>query len=142
MMRLRPFTSPSPHATGLSSNYASDHIRRAPSIVDDEAILLAGSDPETTRLLPCRQRRHRVRIQGRLAIVRIASVANLRQAKNGGPAALMDINCEDMRGPLPRRQDSYDCSEAEDDNDEEDDVTERDAQLRGYGIGGAGNIRR
>lgn len=141
-MRPRPFTSPPPQATGLSSNYASNHIHRATSIVDDEAVPLADSDPETTRLLPRRQRRHRVRIQGHLAIVRTVSVANLQQVKNGSPAALMDINCEDMRGPLLKRQGSYDCSEAEDDNDEEDDVAERDAQLRGYGIGGAGNIRR
>ncbi|TGJ81265.1 hypothetical protein E0Z10_g7498 [Xylaria hypoxylon] len=107
---------------------------------DNEAVLLADLDPETTRLLPRRQYRRRVRIQGQLAIVRTVSVANLQQAKNGSRTTHLNMNQKAVRGSPLRRQDSYDCSDYEDD-DADADVAKRDAQFRGYGIGGAGNIR-
>lgn len=127
-MRSRPFTSPYRQA-GLStcvSHY--DYGRTRTSIADDEAVSLVESDPETDRLLPHRQCRHRVRIQGRLAIVRTVSVPNSRQVKNGSPIAHMNIS----------RRGSY---KSEVKRDEGDYVGERDEQFRGYGIGGAGNIR-
>ncbi|KAI0190719.1 hypothetical protein EV127DRAFT_480959 [Xylaria flabelliformis] len=129
-MRFRPFTSPSPQATGLSSAYISNHIHNVTSVVDDDVVPLMDSDPEMNRLLPRRQRRHHVRIQGRLATVRAVSVASLRQEKNGSPITFMDMSHEVMQ------QDAYDGDEFE------DDIVEHDAQFRAYGIGGAGNIRR
>ncbi|KAI0409352.1 hypothetical protein F4802DRAFT_546269 [Xylaria palmicola] len=146
MMRSRPFTSPSPLAKGLS---VSSHGRSTTSIASDEAVPLTDSDPQASHLLPRRQRRHRVRIQGRLAVVRTVSVTTLRrQAKNRDPTVPADMGLEDGRGHSQRRHSSFDGSEAEDENEDEaddgddDDVVERDAQFRGYGIGGAGNIRR
>ncbi|KAI0467312.1 hypothetical protein F4859DRAFT_518261 [Xylaria cf. heliscus] len=141
-MRSRPFTSPPPKAIGLSSNYNPNRIYRLTSIVNNEAVPLAGSDLEKTQLLPRRERRHHVRIQGRLALVRAVSVADLQHANNGYPTAITDINCEDMRGSLLRRRGSYDGSEADDENHKEDHAMKCDAQFRGYGIGGAGNIRK
>ncbi|RWA12556.1 hypothetical protein EKO27_g2574 [Xylaria grammica] len=107
---------------------------------DNEAVPLVDSDPETTRLLPRRQCRRRVRIQGQLAIVRTVSVSNLQQAKNGNGTGRLSTDHKDVRGSPLRRQDSYDGSEVGDEEDG-DDVAKRDAQFRGYGIGGAGNIR-
>lgn len=74
-------------------------------------------DPDTSRLLPARKRRqHRVRVQGRLAVVRSVSTADLKAGD--GEAA-------------PGRRSA----------DDERETAVRDRQLRGYGIGGAGNIR-
>ncbi|KAI3319890.1 hypothetical protein HD806DRAFT_508227 [Xylariaceae sp. AK1471] len=139
-MRFQPFTSPTPPVNGLSSTWVSSTSRGRADITTNDAVLLPDSDPETNQLLPRRQRQHRVRIQGRLAIVRTASMANLGQARNSSPTAQSDLNCEDARGSLFRRRGSYDDSEAGE--DDSDSVAERDAQFRGYGIGGAGNIRR
>ncbi|KAI0453916.1 hypothetical protein F5B21DRAFT_504805 [Xylaria acuta] len=138
-MRSRPFTSPSPRA----STYIPNHSHGTTSVFDHEALPLANWDPETSRLLPRRQRQYRVRIQGRLAIVRTVSVVNLGHMTNGSPTTHMDMNCEEMRGHLLRRLGPYGGSDAEDENDDDEDVIAQcDAQLRGYGIGGAGNIRR
>ncbi|KAI0411637.1 hypothetical protein F5X98DRAFT_43853 [Xylaria grammica] len=138
-MLSRPLTSPSLRINGLSTR--TSHIHNKTSMSDNEAVPLVGSDPETTRLLPRRQCRRRVRIQGQLAIVRTVSVSNLQQAKNGNGTGRLSTDHKDVRGSPLRRQDSYDGSEAEDEEDG-DDVAKRDAQFRGYGIGGAGNIRR
>ncbi|GAW17815.1 hypothetical protein ANO14919_072820 [Xylariales sp. No.14919] len=137
-MLSRPLTSPSLRVNGLSTR--TSHIHNKTSMSDNEAVPLVGSDPETTRLLPRRQCRRRVRIQGQLAIVRTVSVSNLQQAKNGNGTGRLSTDHKDVRGSPLRRQDSYDGSEAEDEEDG-DDVAKRDAQFRGYGIGGAGNIR-
>lgn len=109
---------------------------------DDETAPHADSDPEMNRLLPRRQRRHRVRIQGQLAIVHTVSVANLRQqAKVGTPTSQVDTHRGETRTSPIGLWGSHDGSEGSDD-DEDGFVAERDAQFRGYGIGGAGNIRR
>ncbi|KAI0550962.1 hypothetical protein F4679DRAFT_541015 [Xylaria curta] len=129
-MRFRPFTSPSPQTTGLSSGYISNNIHKVTSIANDEVAPLMDSNPEMDQLLPRRQRRHHVRIQGRLAMVRAVSVTSLPQEKNSSPTTFMDMSHEVIR------QDSYDGDEIE------DDIVEHDAQFRAYGIGGAGNIRR
>ncbi|KAJ2989574.1 hypothetical protein NUW58_g3404 [Xylaria curta] len=132
-MRSRPFISPSPSANRQSSTYVS---RRG---TDGEASLSADPDSEVNQLLPCRQRRHRVRIQGRLAIVRTVSIVNLRQTKHGSPTAHMAQKREDLRSIIQR---GGPCGGSEGEDGDEDDGAVRDAQFRGYGIGGAGNIRR
>ncbi|KAI0010702.1 hypothetical protein F4779DRAFT_616335 [Xylariaceae sp. FL0662B] len=138
-MRSHPYTQPPPLPPLLAelSAYLPNPSRRHSS-----EIPLADLDPETSRLLPRQRRHHRVRIQGKLALVRSVSVANLRP-----PAAAV--------GPVSSPRDSGACSEgaarrarrrprSEDDGwcGAEDGFEEGDAQFRGYGIGGAGNIRR
>ncbi|KAI1180973.1 hypothetical protein F4777DRAFT_181333 [Nemania sp. FL0916] len=140
MVLSQPFTSPSPQASGQPT-CAPIYSYDRPSNTDSGINLLTNSDPESSGLLPRRQRQHRVRIQGRLAIVRSVSVANLRQAKNSSATVQADINNEDAPGSAIDQRGSYDGSETEDEDDHTD-VVDRDAQFRGYGIGGAGNIRR
>ncbi|WDK13038.1 UDP-glucuronosyl/UDP-glucosyltransferase [Colletotrichum graminicola] len=120
-------------------------------------------DPEADQLIPTRKRRHRVRVQGRLAVVRSVSIANLRPAASVAPALPSPVVAAASAtttpattprfesgvagstdaSPLRRRKSLDDASS--DCTDEEDDAKEtavRDRQFRGYGIGGAGNIRR
>ncbi|OLN85844.1 hypothetical protein CCHL11_09918 [Colletotrichum chlorophyti] len=115
------------------------------------------TDPETNQLIPTRKRRHRVRVQGRLAVVRSVSTANLRPAASVPPVLPSPVDTSGTTtpatpkfesgvagvtvAPVRRRKSLDDASN----NTEEEDVTEtvvRDRQFRGYGIGGAGNIRR
>jgi hypothetical protein len=138
-MRSQPFTSPTPPADRLLSTRVSNANLGRTNLTTDDAVLFADSDPETSQLLPRRQRRRRVRIQGRLASVRTVSAANLGQARNSSPTAQAVASRGDARGSPLQRRGSYGGSEA--DEDDSDDVAERDAQFRGYGIGGAGNIR-
>ncbi|KAK2043393.1 hypothetical protein LZ31DRAFT_555135 [Colletotrichum somersetense] len=124
-------------------------------------------DPEADQLIPTRKRRHRVRVQGRLAVVRSVSTANLRPAASVAPALPSPVATaaaaaasgtatpatprfesgvtgSSSAGMMPpRRRKSFD--DASSDCTDEDDAREtavRDRQFRGYGIGGAGNIRR
>ncbi|KAI1486670.1 hypothetical protein F5X96DRAFT_220033 [Biscogniauxia mediterranea] len=101
-------------------------------------------DPDTSRLLPPPQHRpHRVRVQGQLAVVRSVSVANLKSAEALRLARDGDARRSgsgQRRGGRRRRR-SLDNDESESDAEDRE-VAARDRQLRGYGIGGAGNIRR
>ncbi|XXH01066.1 hypothetical protein Hte_007417 [Hypoxylon texense] len=135
----------------------------------EDVLPLSDLDPETSRLLPPQQRRkrgkHHVRIQGKLAPVRSVSVVNLR-AKSadrrassprggdggssgaGAGAARFDTGVSGTtvvpRRPRGRRSedgDDGDDNTGSDETDDEEATRERDTQLRGYGIGGAGNIR-
>ncbi|KAI0431293.1 hypothetical protein F5Y09DRAFT_200546 [Xylaria sp. FL1042] len=129
-MSSGPFTSLSPPADRLPSRIAG-HIHSRTSTLNDKTLPVVELDSDTSQLLPRRERPRRVRIQGRLVMVRSVSVANIGQAKSGTPTARTDMSREN--------------SEIEDedrDDDEDDDVVEGDMQFRGYGIGGAGNIRR
>lgn len=116
---------------------------------------MAEMDPETNQLLPARKRQqHRVRVQGRLAVVRSVSTVNLRPAASvlpspvaaGGTTPTTPRFESGVAGStVPpvnvRRRRSLD--DASSDTEEEHDVKEtavRDRQFRGYGIGGAGNI--
>ncbi|KAI0381165.1 hypothetical protein F5Y04DRAFT_255937 [Hypomontagnella monticulosa] len=115
---------------------------------------------------------HRVRVQGRLAPVRSVSVANLRAGAGagydeavGGGALVRRRSCgggsgngrnrgvvrhgdgenrSRNRGENGRGKGDEDRDEwvSDDDEEEEEESNERDTQLRGYGIGGRGNIRR
>ncbi|KAJ0164706.1 hypothetical protein CTA2_398 [Colletotrichum tanaceti] len=139
-------------------------------------------DPESTesnQLIPARKRRHRVRVQGRLAVVRSVSAANLRPpalpsslapalpspvpaaAVGGGTATPAPPKFESgvagsaaaptrgrgmtTRGRGRSVDDASSDAGEEQEQDDDDDAREtavRDRQFRGYGIGGAGNIRR
>lgn len=113
-------------------------------------------DPESNQLIPTRKRRHRVRVQGRLAVVRSVSTVNLRPAASVPPALPSPVGTSGTTTPATpkfesgvagstvapvRRRRSFDDGSSG--TEEEDDVKEtavRDRQFRGYGIGGAGNI--
>ncbi|GKT50477.1 uncharacterized protein ColSpa_10658 [Colletotrichum spaethianum] len=114
-------------------------------------------DPELNQLIPTRKRQHRVRVQGRLAVVRSVSTANLRPATSLAPALPSPVAASGTTTPATpkfesgvagsaetrmRRRKSLD--DASSDTEEEDarETAARDRQFRGYGIGGAGNIRR
>ncbi|KAM7218045.1 hypothetical protein V8F06_006580 [Rhypophila decipiens] len=211
-MRSHPYTAPPPlpplldeiadELVSILPNQGSPRSRRTSEETEFE---LGEIDPETSRLVPAQQKRHHVRIQGKLVLVRSVSTANLRSnGLPGGPSATMiaankriatmpmttSLDASSKTSPglgaslgsggsssggssnnllsprhdpgvgastarlnrrISRRQ-SYDgsaMSAADDDNDDEAkteaEVREtivRDRQLRGYGIGGAGNIRR
>lgn len=134
-------------------------------------IPLSSLDRETSKLLPAKKRSHHVWVQGKLAPVRSVSIANLRGAAatattppplpDNNPVLLVAPPYVTERVPSParspgrfdrgvgasvdnneQRRRSLDDGGAESDASENERVvTARDTQLRGYGIGGAGNIR-
>ncbi|KAF6838801.1 hypothetical protein CMUS01_04499 [Colletotrichum musicola] len=114
------------------------------------------TETETNHLIPARKRKHRVRVQGRLAVVRSVSTVNLRPAASTPPSPVVaggtttpvtprfESGVAGSTVPPARRRRSADDASS-DSGEEEHDVKEtavRDRQFRGYGIGGAGNIRR
>lgn len=147
-------------ATAESTEYHDDDD-------NDGAVALVDLDPATSRLLPRPRYPHRVRVQGRLAVVRSVSVANLRGPGNPRlppPSTSSSSSAASGLLPSPRRCDGVivgsprqqqrarrrrrrSLDDGEDEASEEDEaavreVRRKDAQLRSYGIGGAGNIRR
>ncbi|KAK3319863.1 hypothetical protein B0T19DRAFT_273628, partial [Cercophora scortea] len=173
-MRSHPYATPPPLppildeiADELSSILPSHDPRRPASDTEFE---LGDLDPETSRLLPVRQKRHHVRVQGKLVLVRSISTANLRPPVTTRPttSALPPLDRTTStsadrvsryetavgsgvanRRPRGRRRSLDLDGSARDDGESETETEEevretgiRDRQLRGYGIGGAGNIRR
>ncbi|KAH8903752.1 hypothetical protein BR93DRAFT_179098 [Coniochaeta sp. PMI_546] len=175
-MRSHPYTPPPPLpplfddlADELSSILPNQDARpRRRSSVPD--IPLSELDPDTSRLLSpaptARQRHshHHVRVQGRLALVRSVSTANLRSPTAGSTSAAAGSvppvpryesavgsavsSSGKRRGRGRRRQrrsleddfrDGGTDTESEDEERKRETVM-RDTQLRGYGIGGVGNI--
>ncbi|KAI1656048.1 hypothetical protein F4813DRAFT_143187 [Daldinia decipiens] len=133
-MRSHPYTPPPPLPPLLAELATLLPNRDRRSAEGDKTISLLDLDPETSRLLPVKERpQHCVRVQGRLTPVRSVSTTNLRAtsqtrfdtAVSGTPAR-------------PQRQRSSDNLNHE----MRGEIRERDAQLRSYGIGGRGNIRR
>ncbi|KAL7620074.1 hypothetical protein AAE478_010623 [Parahypoxylon ruwenzoriense] len=137
-MRSRPYTPPPPFPTLLTelTAYLPNRDRR------DGEVALADLDPETSQLLPQKRQQHHVRIQGRLAQVRSVSVVSPRSASlnHHAPSSRDESRVDAAVGGtvVRRRRSSGDIVGGE----AEDEVGERDTQLRGYGIGGRGNIRR
>ncbi|KAH6677870.1 hypothetical protein F5X68DRAFT_193436 [Plectosphaerella plurivora] len=119
---------------------------------DDLDLPVALLDPETSQLLPPRKKKHRVRVQGRLAVVRSVSTANLGSPTGSGPPSAGSATPRFESGVgghsaagSPRRGRRRSLDDGSGSEMEEEEVREtavRDRQLRGYGIGGAGNIRR
>ncbi|KAI1371621.1 hypothetical protein F4677DRAFT_450274 [Hypoxylon crocopeplum] len=139
-MRSHPYTPPPPLPPLLSelSTYLPNRDRKGGA--SDSEVALSDLDPETSRLLPRKRQKHRVRIQGKLAPVRSVSVVNLRSlsASQRAPSPRDDARLDAaVGGTLSRRRRSEDDMSSE----AEDEVEERDTQLRSYGIGGRGNIR-
>ncbi|KAK0610644.1 hypothetical protein B0T17DRAFT_621107 [Bombardia bombarda] len=195
-MRSHPYTAPPPLppfldelADELSAILPNQGPRR-PRASEDTEVELSELNHDTSRLLPVRQKRHHVRVQGKLVLVRSISTADLRPLPsplsplpplppmhratsssspsspvNHGNAlpspAVTTSRYESAVGSSSnrhrprqktggRRRRSYDGGLRDDESWETETETEeevretgiRDRQLRGYGIGGAGNIRR
>ncbi|GKT56118.1 UDP-glucuronosyl/UDP-glucosyltransferase [Colletotrichum tofieldiae] len=112
-------------------------------------------DPESSQLIPTRKRRHRVRVQGRLAVVRSVSTVNLRPAASVAPTLPSPVAASGTTtlatpkfesgvagstGTPVRRRKSLDEASSDTEEDDAKETAVRDRQFRGYGIGGAGNI--
>lgn len=175
-MRSHPYT-PAPPLPPLLDDLADEFSSILPNQAPrrcgsdtDLSIELAPVDPDTSRLLPVRRKRHHVRIQGKLVVVRSVSTANLRpspssprlpsptplpgsasptgdrQVSTAGGGRIYESAVGSAVTPRTRRRRSLDDGavdgESEAETEEEArEVVIRDRQLRGYGIGGAGNIR-
>jgi hypothetical protein len=156
-MRSHPYTPPPPLPPifdEIASIIPLPNQARHSMSQDDMDIPLYDIDPETSQLLPVRRRRHHVRVQGRLALVRSISTANLRSpttprivsgtSSPGTPrfetalAGSTAMTTSRRRRSRRRSLDDGSCSDTEEDDERE--TTVRDRQLRGYGIGGVGNI--
>ena len=158
-MRSHPYTPPPPLprilddlVDELSAILPNSERRRA----SDPEIELGDLDPESSRLLPVKRKRHTVRVQGKLVVVRSVSTVNLAGGLAGGggggryESAVSSAAVGAPRRPRARRRSleqptrrRFDGSLSDDDDRGGDmEVIRSDRQLRGYGIGGAGNIRR
>lgn len=152
-MRSHPYASPPPLPPildELASLVPSANERRSQ---DDLDVPLAELDPETSQLLPARKRKHRVRVQGHLAVVRSVSTMNLGASSPGvmtnspssGPSTpRFETGVggrSDHRPDRRRRRSLDDGGDSEMEEEEQRETAVRDRQFRGYGIGGAGNIR-
>ncbi|RYP74162.1 hypothetical protein DL769_004077 [Monosporascus sp. CRB-8-3] len=135
-MRSRPYKPPPPLPPLLDDLFAYlPNSDRRPS--GENEIPLSALDHDTGLLLPRKARQHRVRIQGKVALVRSVSVGDLKFAGHPSPRTLHGVQSDSgVGGDAPTRRSLDDGSETD------EDVSERDTQLRGYGIGGAGNIRK
>ncbi|KAI1411589.1 hypothetical protein F5Y13DRAFT_165312 [Hypoxylon sp. FL1857] len=140
-MRSHPYTPPPPLPPLLTELSAYLPNRDRSDNASDSDVALLDLDPDTSRLLPRKRQQHHVRIQGRLAPVRSVSVANLRSSSCSPSRHDRKGFDSAVGGTMPRRRRSWDDSMV-DVEEEEGIVGERDTQLRGYGIGGRGNIRR
>ncbi|KAI1332427.1 hypothetical protein F5Y16DRAFT_357760 [Xylariaceae sp. FL0255] len=124
-MYCRPLSTPTP-LLGDITDYdpsAYPYDSRVNFDVDDKSSLIP-PDLESSSDPLVRHTRYRVRIQGQIAHVRSVTVPKLRRGTITVPPERTAAGREDFRsGSLQN-------------------LVECDAQLRGYGIGGAGNIRR
>lgn len=125
-MRSRPYKPPPP--IPLLDDIAAMIPRPKPTASPSNHIALDTLDHETSRLIPPKRRTHHVWVQGRLAAVRTVSTASLSSASRR--------DCG-VSGTTARR---HSLGSSGDDHDERETAL-REKQMRGYGIGGLGNIR-
>ncbi|KAL6866393.1 hypothetical protein ACO1O0_002501 [Amphichorda felina] len=98
---------------------------------DDADIPLDTLDHDTSQLIPTKKRTHRVWVQGQLVDVRTVSTTTRSKSTSGYDRGVSGS----------RRRRSLDDT-ANFDHEEDRETVLRTKQLRGYGIGGVGNIRR
>jgi len=137
-MRSRPYTPPPPLppmledlGSMLPRPKATYHANRSTGDIP-----LDNLDPETSQLIPAKKRTHRVWVQGKLAAVRSVSIAARSKTRS---KSRVDRGITGDR-PSARRRSVDDLRNLDD--EEEKETALRAGQLRGYGIGGVGNIRR
>ena len=150
-MRSHPYTPQPPLprilddlVDELSAILPNSERRRA----SDPEIELGDLDPESSRLLPVKRKRHTVRVQGKLVVVRSVSTVNLAGGGARYESAVSSAAVGAPRRPRTRRRSleqptrrRFDGSLSDDDRGGDMEVIRSDRQLRSYGIGGAGNIR-
>ncbi|GKT82211.1 UDP-glucuronosyl/UDP-glucosyltransferase [Colletotrichum tofieldiae] len=103
-------------------------------------------DPESSQLIPTRKRRHRVRVQGRLAVVRSVSTVNLRPAASVAPTLPSPVAASGTTTPATpkfesgvagstgtpvRRRKSLDEASSDTEEDDAKETAVRDRQFRG-----------
>jgi hypothetical protein len=140
-MRSRPYTPP-PSFPPFLDNIAAMLPMPKPTYraKDDSDIQLRELDPESSRLIPEKKKKsHRVWVQGKLAQVRSVSssqVKSQRKARERGKGK--SINSSNL---TPERRKSLGDEQDAGVETEDEETAVRAQQLRGYGIGGIGNIR-
>ncbi|KAI6780690.1 uncharacterized protein J7T54_001194 [Emericellopsis cladophorae] len=107
---------------------------------DDSDIQLQELDPESSRLIPQKKKSHRVWVQGKLAQVRSVSTARIKSQKKAREAEKGKE--ADKNNETPQRRNSAGDQQDTGTETEDEETAVRARQLRGYGIGGIGNIRR
>lgn len=135
-MRSRPYTPPPPLPPifdDLASMLPRPKAAYHPNSSTGD-IPLDNLDPETSQLIPTKKRTHRVWVQGKLAAVRSVSIAARSKSRSRADRGIVGDRVQ-------RRRRSVDDVRNLDD-EEEKETAIRARQLRGYGIGGVGNIRR
>lgn len=150
-MRTRSHTPPPP-LPPILDNLATvlPLPKKAYRSQDDDAVdvPLQDLDPETSRLIaqPTKRWTHKVWVQGRLAAVRSVSKSRKGGSGNGRTptAGAKDggVTNPDLVSGVTSTASSSDMEEVGEDHEGERETTRRARQLRGYGIGGIGNIRR
>ncbi|KAG9251787.1 uncharacterized protein F5Z01DRAFT_662920 [Emericellopsis atlantica] len=140
-MRSRPYTPPPALPSFLDDIAAMLPIPKpAYRSKDDSDIQLQELDPESSRLIPQKKKSHRVWVQGKLAQVRSVSTSRIKsqkKAREGGKGKDVDKNTE-----ASQRRNSVGGEQDAGTETEDEETAVRARQLRGYGIGGIGNIRR
>ena len=147
-MRSHPY-EPAPPFPPILTSLAALLPEPAPTYQSNEnigsdSVALSQLDHDTSRLVPEQKQRHHVWVQGKLTPVRSVSGTALTVERPGTMRSTKKR--ETMRDLETPRRRSMGDSEWPDDEDEDDQGNQRSAakqntQLRGYGIGGAGNIR-
>ncbi|KAK4184259.1 hypothetical protein QBC35DRAFT_455455 [Podospora australis] len=150
-----PFTQHPPFLDGISSSKGPEQERttsgseipQAPR-QSKKSLDIGELDPETSRLLPIPQTskrlQHHVRVQGKLVLVKSVSIADLKTAgQDEQPPSSAGYEAA-LGGSLVTRSTMGEKTRIslDDIRTSEKETHVRDRQLRGYGIGGAGNIRR
>ncbi|KAI1338123.1 hypothetical protein F5Y15DRAFT_417177 [Xylariaceae sp. FL0016] len=135
-MRSGPPASPKSLPSLLRDRTAYFTGRNQNPRASDE-IVLSEVDSETSQLLPQKRNLHHVRVQGRLAVVRSVSIGDLKTMSRE-PSKCSSTPLSPRNGPV--RPSSSEKHKENRIGGEK--VSEKDMQFRGYGIGGAGNIRR
>lgn len=161
-MRSHPYTPPPPLPpilNDLADELGSILPNRSPRASAEKEVELGEIDPETSRLLqppPARQHlQHHVRVQGKLALVKSISTADLRSDNTRVPTPPFSAAIPSPRFPpryefavgsvpvvAPNDTNHTDEHNVKSEPEDAREVVARDKQLRGYGIGGAGNIRK
>lgn len=147
-MRSHPYEPPPPFPPILNSlaalipEPAPTHQPWGDS--SDDSVQLSQLDHDTSRLVPEQMQRHHVWIQGKLTPVRSVSAANLSLDRPGSMGVKKRETMRDLE--TPRRRSMGDPSWPDENGENglqgpDAAAMRQSTQLRGYGIGGAGNIR-
>lgn len=145
-MRSHPYESPPPFPPILNSLAAllpePPPSHQPYGSLSDDSVQLSQLDHDTSRLVPGQKQRHHVWVQGKLTPVRSVSTANLSLDKSDATRGKKRETMRDLETPRRRSfGDQYWPDDEETTQGQDKAAIRQSTQLRGYGIGGAGNIR-